>query len=131
MNIITKVETFVKHEVSVVKSALTSPEAHQIEVILDEALNFALPVVESFAATGYAPAAVAVTMAKYAIPVADGLANGSVTAIDEIKSLIGAGVTHLVSKNFGLSTTLAAIINNLAYAKVKPSVIAPAVAPAS
>lgn len=126
MSIFTPVDNFVKKQLHSIENILESPLAHKIEKDLDEALNFALPIVETFAGTGYVPVNVVTVMQKYAIPVADGLASGSITAIDEIKTLVGDGVSYLIQKNHGFSSTVAKIINNLAYARVKPTVVVPA-----
>lgn len=131
MNIVTKVETFVKKEITVVEHAFSSGQVHDIEVVFDKALHFAQPIVATFVATGYAPAAVVAAMIQFAIPVADDMANGKITEQDEIKKVIGAGVSGLITKNFGLSNTLAVIVNNLAYVFAKPSVAVPALVPAA
>lgn len=126
MSIFTPIDNFVKKELKSIENALESPLAHKIEHDLDEALHFAIPIVQEFVTSGYIPANVVSIMEKYAIPVADGLASGAITAIGEIKTLIGDGVSYLIEKNHGFSSTIAKIVNNLAYEKSKAVVAAPA-----
>lgn len=123
MSIFTPLDNFVKKEVKALTNFLESPLVKSIENDLDQALNFALPIAAEFATSGYIPSSVVTIMEKYAIPVADGLANGTITAIGEIKQLIGSGLSALIQKNHGLSGTLATIVNNIAYAHANPTVL--------
>lgn len=98
---------------------LTSPKAQQeIEKAAIVAVKY-IPLVRAFLNSGYVPERVIYLMNTYGVPVAQGLADGSITALDEIKVLVGLAVSTVIKKNEGLSTAAANIARELALLQVK------------
>ena len=97
---------------------LTSETARQDALKAANLVEFAVPIVMEFAASGYLPQNVVTIMQRYAVPVAEGLLNGSITIESEIKLLVGQAASAILSRQHGVTTTIANIARDLAFLQV-------------